>query len=86
MKLGAPALVLAGLFLACSSAIAEAQAPNTAAPVAAATPPAVSAPPPPTDRRRDAHADARVCLEFPTEPGKEAIGAGVRRQRGPRPE
>jgi hypothetical protein len=67
MKLGAPSLVLAGLFLACSSAIAEAQAPNTAAPVAAATPPAVSAPPAPTDRRRDAHADARVCLEFPTE-------------------
>jgi hypothetical protein len=67
MKLGAPSLVLAGLFLACSSAIAEAQAPNTAAPVAAATPPAVSASPVPTDRRRDAHADARVCLEFPTE-------------------
>jgi hypothetical protein len=69
MKLGAPSLVLAGLFLACSSVIAEAQAPNTAAPVAAATPPAVSAPPPPpSDRPRDAaHPDARVCLEFPTE-------------------
>jgi hypothetical protein len=66
MKLDAPSLVLAGLFLACSSAIAEAQAPNAAAP-AAAPPPAVSAPPAPTDRRRDAHADARVCLEFPTE-------------------
>lgn len=66
MKLGAPSLAVAGLFLACSSAIAEAQAPNTGAPVAA-TPPAVSAPPPPTDRPRDAaHADARVCLEFPT--------------------
>jgi hypothetical protein len=67
MKLGAPSLVLAGLFAACLSTIAEAQAPNTAAPVAAATPPAVSAPPPPSDRARDAaHADARVCLEFPT--------------------
>ena len=65
MKLGAPSLALAGLFVACSSAIAEAQAPNTAAPVAAATPPAVSAPPPPTDGPRDAHADARFCLEFP---------------------
>jgi hypothetical protein len=67
MKRGAPSLVLAGLFLACSSAIAEAQAPNTTPPVAVGTPPAVSAPPSPTDRRRDAHADARVCLEFPTE-------------------
>jgi hypothetical protein len=67
MKLGAPSLALAELFLACSSTIAEAQAQNTAAPVAAATPPAVSAPPPPSDRPRDAaHADARVCLEFPT--------------------
>jgi hypothetical protein len=67
MKLGAPSLVLAGLFVACSSAIADAQTPNTAAPAAAATPPPVSAPPPPTDRPRDAaHADARVCLEFPT--------------------
>ena len=67
MKLGAPSLALAGLFLACSSALAEAQAPNTAALTAAATPPAVSAPPPPTDRPPDAaHADARVCLEFPT--------------------
>jgi hypothetical protein len=66
MKLRAPSLVLAGLFLACSSAIAEAQAPNTAA-RSAAMPPTVSAPPPPTDRPRDAtHADARVCLEFPT--------------------
>jgi hypothetical protein len=66
MRLNAPSLALAGLFVACSSAIAEAQTPNTAAP-AAATPPAVSAPPPPTDRPRDAaHADARVCLEFPT--------------------
>ena len=66
MKLGAPSLVLAGLFLACSSAIAEAQSPNTAPP-AAATPPAGSAPPAPTDRPRDAaHPDARVCLEFPT--------------------
>jgi hypothetical protein len=66
MKLG-PSLALAGLLLACSSAIAEAQAPNTTAPVAAATPLAVSAPPPPSDRPRDAaHADARVCLEFPT--------------------
>ena len=66
MKLGAPSLALTGLFVACSSAIAEAQAPNTAAPVAAATQPAVSAPPPPTDRLRDAaHVDARGCLEFP---------------------
>ena len=67
MKLGAPSLALAGLFLACSSTIADAQAPNTGASVTAATPPAVSAPPTPTDRPRDAaHADARVCLEFPT--------------------
>lgn len=66
MKLGAPSLALAGLFLACSSAAAQGQAANTA-PAAATAPPAVSAPPPPTDRRRDAHADARVCLEFPTE-------------------
>jgi guanyl-specific ribonuclease Sa len=70
MKLGATWLALAGLLVACSSAIAQGQAPNTAqaaaATAAAATPPAVSAPPP-TDRRRDAHADARKCLEFPTE-------------------
>lgn len=66
MKLGAPSLALAGLFLACSSAAAQGQAANTA-PVATAAPPAESAPPPPTDRRRDAHADARKCLEFPTE-------------------
>jgi len=70
MKLGAPSLALAGLFLACSSAAAQGQAAN-AAPAAAAAltaaPPTLSAPPPSTDRRRDAHADARVCLEFPTE-------------------
>ena len=67
MKLGAPSLALAGLFVAFSSAIAQGQAP-TAAPGAAATPPPASAPPPPpTDRPRDAaHPDARVCLEFPT--------------------
>jgi len=72
MKLGAPSLALAGLFVACSSAAAQGQAANTAPPAAAAAavtaaPPAVSDPPPSTDRRRDAHADARVCLEFPTE-------------------
>ena len=75
MKLGAPSLALAGLFVACSSAAAQGQAANTApaataAAAAGATAPAVSAvsdPPPSTDRRRDAHADARVCLEFPTE-------------------
>ena len=70
MKLGAPSLALAGLFVACSSAAAQGQAAN-AAPAAAAAltaaPPTLSAPPPSTDRRRDAHADARVCLEFPTE-------------------
>jgi hypothetical protein len=66
MKLGAPSLALAGLFLACSSAAAQGQAAN-AVPAVTAAPPAVSAPPPSTDRRRDAHADARVCLEFPTE-------------------
>jgi|KBSSwiStaDraftv2_1062776.scaffolds.fasta_scaffold3308397_1 hypothetical protein len=72
MKLGAPSLALAGLFVACSSAAAQGQAANTApaataAAAAGATAPAVSDPPPSTDRRRDAHADARVCLEFPTE-------------------
>ena len=72
MKLGAPSLALAGLFVACSSAAAQGQAANavpaaTAAPAVTVAPPAVSAPPPSTDRRRDAHADARVCLEFPTE-------------------
>jgi hypothetical protein len=72
MKLGAPSLALAGLFLACSSAAAQGQAANTipaatATPAARAALPAVSAPPPSTDHRRDAHADARVCLEFPTE-------------------
>ena len=66
MKLGAPSLVLAGLFLACSSAAAQGQA-ATNPPTMAATPPAASGPPPPTDPRRDAHADARKCLEFPTE-------------------
>ena len=66
MKLGAPSLALAGLFLACSSAAAQGQAANNA-PAAATAPPAASAPPPPTDPRRDAHADARKCLEFPTE-------------------
>jgi hypothetical protein len=65
MKLGAASLALAGLSVASSSAIAQGQAPSTA-PAAAATPPAVSAPPPPTDRRHDSHADARLCLEFPT--------------------
>ena len=70
MKLGAPSLALAGLFVACSSAAAQGQAANTApaaTAAAGATAPAVSDPPPSTDRRRDAHADARVCLEFPTE-------------------
>ncbi|HEX4522002.1 MAG TPA: hypothetical protein VH704_00620 [Casimicrobiaceae bacterium] len=67
MKLGAPSLVLAGLFLACSSAAAQGQAANNAPVASAAVPPAASAPPPPTDPRRDAHADARKCLEFPTE-------------------
>ena len=65
MKLGAPSLALAFFFLACSSAVAQGQAASNA-PAAAPAPPAVSAPPPPTDRPRDAHADARVCLEFPT--------------------
>ena len=67
MKLGAPSLVLAGLFLACSSAAAQAQAASTAPAAATTAPPAASAPPPPADRRRDAHPDARKCLEFPTE-------------------
>ena len=74
MKLGAPSLALAGLFVACSSAAAQGQAANTApaataaaAAGAPAVPPAVSDAPSSTDRRRDAHADARVCLEFPTE-------------------
>jgi hypothetical protein len=71
MKLGAPSLALAGLFVACSSAAAQGQAANTApaatAAAGATAAPAVSDPPPSTDRRRDAHADARVCLEFPTE-------------------
>jgi hypothetical protein len=67
MKLGAPSLVLAGLFLACSSAAAQGQAANNAPVASAAVPPAASAPPPPSDPRRDAHADARKCLEFPTE-------------------
>jgi hypothetical protein len=66
MKLGAPSLTLAGLFLACSSAAAQGPAANNA-PAATIAPPAASAPPPPTDPRRDAHADARKCLEFPTE-------------------
>ena len=66
MKLGAPSLALAGLFLVCSSVAVQGQAPNTA-PAATTAPPVASAPPQPTDRRRDAHADARVCLEFPTE-------------------
>jgi hypothetical protein len=67
MKLGAPSLALAGLFLACSSALAQGQTANSAPPpAAAAEPPAMSAPPPSTDRRRDAHADARLCLEFPS--------------------
>jgi len=69
MKLGVPSLALAGLFLACSYAAAQGQAANTvpAATAVTAAPPAVSAPPAPTDPRRDAHADARKCLEFPTE-------------------
>ena len=72
MKLGAPSLALAGLFVACSSAAAQGQTANTPPPAPAAAavtaaPPAVSDPLPSTDRRRAAHADARVCLEFPTE-------------------
>jgi hypothetical protein len=68
MKLGAPSLALAGLFLACSSAAAQGQAATTAPAAATTAPPAASAPPPLADRRRgDAHPDARKCLEFPTE-------------------
>ena len=74
MKLGAPSLALAGLFLACSSAAAQGQAANpapaaTAATAVTAAPPAMSpaVSPAPPSSRRDAHADARVCLEFPTE-------------------
>jgi hypothetical protein len=66
MKLGAPSLALAGFFLACSSAVAQGQPANTAPAPAAALPEVSAPPPPPTDRRRDAHPDARVCLEFPT--------------------
>ena len=67
MKLGAAPLALIGLFLACPAAIAQGQAPNPS-PAAATPPPAASAPPATTERgRAAAHADARVCLEFPTE-------------------
>lgn len=76
MRFGAAPLALIGMFLACPVAIAQGQAPN---PSPAATtpprtapapppPPAASAPPARTVRgRATAHADARVCLEFPTE-------------------
>jgi hypothetical protein len=67
MRLSAAPLALVGLFIACPLAVAQGQAPN-AKPVTAATPSAAPAPPPPTERRRPTqHADARVCLEFPTE-------------------
>ncbi len=66
MRLAAAPLALIGLFLACPAAIAQGQAPNPS-PTATTPPPAASPPPAPTERGRAAHADARVCLEFPTE-------------------
>jgi len=67
MRFGVAPLALIGLFLACPAAIAQGQAPNPG-PAAGTSPPTVSAPPAPTERgRATAHADARVCLEFPTE-------------------
>lgn len=67
MRLGAAPLALIGLFLACPAAIAQGQAPNPG-PAATTPPPAAAAPPATTERGRPAaHADARVCLEFPTE-------------------
>jgi len=78
MQLGAAPLALVALCFACQSAIAQGQAPNatpaagtspaTAGRVAGSRPVPLSAPPAATGRRRAAaHADARVCLEFPTE-------------------
>jgi len=66
MKLGAAPLALVVLLLACPSAIAQGQ-PQTARPPAAAAPVADQAPTPPKARHRGENADARVCLEFPTE-------------------
>jgi hypothetical protein len=63
MRLGAAPLALI-VFLACPAAIAQGQAPNLA-PAATTPPPAAPAPPATAERGR--HADARVCLEFPTE-------------------
>ncbi len=74
MRFGAAPLALIVMFLACPAAIARGQAPNTSPaattpPRTATTPPRTApAPPARTERRRAAaHADARVCLEFPTE-------------------
>lgn len=71
MKLSAAPLALVGLFIACPLAFAQGQTPN-AKPMAGAASPATpapsTAPPASTERRRPTqHADARVCLEFPTE-------------------
>jgi hypothetical protein len=66
MKLGAAPLALVVLVLACPSANAQGQ-PQNARPAATAAPVAAPASTPPKARRRVEHADARVCLEFPTE-------------------
>lgn len=72
MKLSAAPLALVGLFIACPLAFGQGQAPNAKPIAGAAASPATPAPsaarPASTERRRPTqHADARVCLEFPTE-------------------
>jgi hypothetical protein len=71
MKLGPAPLALVAMSVACAMAGAQTQAPaRTASPevaVAPATSPAPMPPAPAARRRGDEHADARVCLEFPTE-------------------
>ncbi|MGH8713874.1 MAG: hypothetical protein ACREYB_07700 [Casimicrobiaceae bacterium] len=68
MRLGA-ALLLMLFATACPPAIAQSRAPGPA-PVAVASP-SVHTPAKASatriERRRAAHADARVCLEFPTQ-------------------
>lgn len=71
MKLGSAPLALVAMSFVCALAGAQTQAParttSADAPVAPATSPAPMPPATSARRRGDDHADARVCLEFPTE-------------------
>lgn len=67
MKSGTALLALISSLVAFPAALAQGQAP-TRDPAAVAAPVRAPAPPPEIARRRAAaHADARVCLEFPTD-------------------